>query len=105
MQNQMDKKKHCVNTVRTMIHDNALKEAHRIDEKAFTRDRMLTFSCLLIIMLRKSVKSLQLMLNEISDLLAFVTPVSNAAYCKARQKLKASVFVELNRKAVVEAMH
>ena len=88
-----------------MIEDPLFKATHRTDDKAFTRQRTLTFSRLLLLMLCKSVKSLQLILNEVSVLLSFVQPISNAAYCKARQRLKASAFAELNRQAVVQTLY
>ncbi len=45
----MDKKT-ILQTVRDMIHSSKLKEAHRINDKALTRDRTLTFSLLIVMM-------------------------------------------------------
>jgi hypothetical protein len=51
-------------------------------------------------MLRKSVKSLQIVLNESLPMLGKQI-VSGAAFTKARQKLKHTAFIELNQQAVV----
>ena len=102
---QHEEKKRLIRRVREVIEDPLFKVTHRTHDKAFTRQRTLTFSRLLLLMLCKSVKSLQLILNEVSVLLSFVQPVSNAAYCKARQRLKASAFEELNRQAVVQTLY
>lgn len=57
---------------------------------------------LVTIILRKSLKSIQLTLNEITSLLpTHITSVSSAAYTKARRKIRHTAFVELNRQAVV----
>ncbi len=88
-----------------MINSDTFKVAHRRDEKACSRQRIFSVSLWVMIMLRKSIKSWPLMLNDISALLSLDTLVSHAAYGKARQKLKASAFVELNRQAVVEVMY
>lgn len=54
--------------------------------------------------LRKSVKSLQNVVNEVMSRLE-VDTVTASAYSQARYKLKHTAFIELNRKAVVEAMY
>jgi len=52
------------------------------------------------------MKSLQLSLNEFIPKLQLPQPtVSNAAYCKARLKLRHTAFIELNRVAVLSTMY
>ena len=96
----MDKKKLCIEKSRELIHSETFKERHRVSEKCFTRTRKLFFSLLIVVILRKSVKSMQLILNELSMELD-KEPVSSAAFTKARAKLKHTAFIELNREAVV----
>jgi hypothetical protein len=55
-------------------------------------------------LLRKGMKSLQLMLNEFS-LEHDTEPASNSAYTQARARLSHTAFIELNQKAVVEVMY
>ena len=57
-----------------------------------------------MLILRKSVKSLQLILNEFTINFDF-EPVSNSAFTKARANLNYTAFIELNQKAVVDVMY
>jgi len=54
--------------------------------------------------LRNSVKSLQLVVNEAMNWLS-QDPVTASAYSQARYKLKHTAFIELNQKAVVDTMY
>ena len=60
------------------------------------------FQQLLLSMMRKSVKSLQNMLNELSVELN-TEPMSASAYSQARQQLSHTAFIELNREIIVSA--
>jgi hypothetical protein len=78
----------------------------RRSEADFTRIRILTFKVVVLLLLAKTTKSLQLTLNEIVPRLASVTTtVSSAAYSKARAKLRHTAFIEFNRLCVVETMY
>lgn len=96
----MDKKKRSIEKSRELINSEAFKERHRASDQFFTRTRKLFFSLLIIVILRKSVKSMQLILNELTTELE-TESVSAAAFTKARAKLKHTAFIELNREAVV----
>jgi hypothetical protein len=81
-------------------------DAHKASPQAFTRIRILTFRVLVVIMLRKGVKSLQLSLNEFIPKLGLpALTVTNMAFVKARRKLKHTAFIELNQRAVVNVMY
>jgi hypothetical protein len=76
---------------------------HRRDEKSFTRQRKLPFNSVLTILLRKSVKSLQRVLNEwCRDADEFI---SASALSQARQKLRYTAFIELLEVCVVKPMY
>lgn len=69
-------------------------------DKAFTRERKLTFSKMIVLMTQKSVKSLQNILNEaevyLSNLLnTKLVTVTKGAYTQAREKLNYTAFIEL----------
>ena len=83
---------------------SAFKTLHRWTGHAFTRVRSLTFEVVLVMVLRKSVKSLQNVVNEAMAWLGVGT-VTASAYSQARYKLKHTAFIELNRKAVVGTMY
>jgi hypothetical protein len=103
----MDKKVAVIQTIRTLLTNADFHARNRVKPKYFTRKRVLTFSIVLILILQKSVKSLQLVLNEFfGQLSTFVSltvlTVSNSAFSQARQKLSHTAFIELHRTAVVE---
>ena len=89
---------------RSLLHDEEFKSRHRSKPTAFTRIRILTFSCLIILVLKKSLKSLQIALNE-PALEQGAAPVSAGAFTQARAKLHHAAFIELNQKAVVNVMY
>jgi len=106
----MDKKLAVIQTTKTLLTHADFKARHRVKPKYFTRKRVLTFSIVLALILQKSVKSLQLVLNEFFGSLSMyvsltVLTVSNSAFSQARQKLSHTAFIELHRTAVVETYY
>lgn len=77
---------------------------HRKADRDFSRERSLPFSRVVTMILRKSVKPLQSMVNEAMEA-AQASPVSASAYSQARHKLSHTAFIELNQKAIVEVMY
>lgn len=100
----MDKKKLCIEKSRELINNETFKERHRASEKYFTRLLQLFFSSRLVVILRKSVKSMQLWLYELSIELD-TEPVSSAAFTKARAFLTHTAFIERGREAVVRVFY
>jgi hypothetical protein len=88
----------------SVIEDEGFKNRNRKAEKMFTRLRSLPFGVVLIMVLRKSVKSLQCIVNETMSGLGF-DEVSASAYSQARYKLKHTAFIELNQKAIVDVLY
>jgi hypothetical protein len=64
----------------------------------------LPFALVLLLIMRKSVKSLQNVVNEAMTWLE-QPPISASAYSQARYKLKHTAFIELNQTATVKAMY
>lgn len=81
---------------------------HRRGPKDFTRECVLTFPVLMLLLLQKSLKSLQAhaqaFLRDLADGLPAVD-VSGGAVTHARAKLAAGAFVELNTQAVLPAVY
>ena len=82
------------------ILSDSFKRENRMNKKDFTRDRKLPFSKVLLTIARKSVKSIQNVLNEtqkhLSNLLdEDLETVSKSAYSQAREKLNYKAFEEL----------
>jgi IS4 transposase len=69
----------------------------------FSRRRKLPFQTVLQLLLRKSVKSLQVVLNEWSNFIEW--QISASAYSQARKKFRHSAFIELHQKCVLEVMY
>ncbi len=86
------------------IEVEEFKTRHLHSEKAFTRDRSLSFSLVLVLVLRNSVKSLQNVVNEAMTWLN-EPPMTASAYSQARYKLKHTAFIELNKVAVVDVLY
>ena len=70
---------------------------HKIRNCDFTRQRSLTFFHVFILILRKSVKSLQIVINELFLSKGLSMPVTASAYSQARQKLNYTAFEELSQ--------
>jgi hypothetical protein len=89
-----------INLISLKIIDPFFICSHKGTNKAFTRDRVLTFPIVFMQILRKTVKSLQLSLNELFMSKHIELPVSASAYTQARNKFKHTAFVELNNDIV-----
>ncbi len=81
---------------------------HRRRSQDFTRRRCLTFPVVMLLILQKSVKSIQRHLHEFLARLAEGTdwePVTAGAWTQARAKLRASAFTELNTQCVLPLVY
>jgi len=81
---------------------------HRRQSQDFTRKRCLTFPIVMLLILQKSVKSIQRHLHEFLARLAEGTdwePVTAGAWTQARAKLRASAFTELNTQCVLPLVY
>lgn len=88
--------------IKEKIHSDAFKSENKHAPSDFTRERKLTFAKMMIVMMRKSVKSLQNVLHEaqreIGALLKSddTDTITGSAYTQARKKLNYSAFIELS---------
>lgn len=85
-----------------MLNDPKFQNCHCKTETAFTRKRKLPFVLVIMLILEKTAKSLQLKLNEFFGKLKgkFLTATAGA-FTRARAKLSYTAFIELNQKAIV----
>jgi hypothetical protein len=93
-----------IETTRRLLADEGFKSRHRASDQAFTRVRCLPVAVVLVLILRKSVQSLQNVVNEAMAWLR-VDPVTASAFSQARYQLQHPAFIELNQKAVVESRY
>lgn len=75
---------------------------HKTVASAFTRCRKLPFASVFALVLRKSVKSLQLVLNEWCRETSATETVTASALSLARQKFRYTAFIELLEECVVK---
>jgi|KBSSwiStaDraftv2_1062776.scaffolds.fasta_scaffold103705_3 hypothetical protein len=83
-----------------MLRNQEFINRHKVSLAAFTRVRKLTFIVIFILILRNSVKSLQLVLNEFVNETEKDFSVTAGAFTKARKKLKHTAYIELNENIV-----
>ena len=89
-----------------VIGDDVFANRHKQTSQDFTRNRILTFRAVAVLILTKGMKSLQLSLNEFIPKLGLLqSTVSRVAYIKAKAKFRHTAFIELNREAVVRTMY
>ena len=89
--------------IKEILCSDILKETFRKTDKDFTRNRILTYDKMLILLLQKWVKSLQLRLNEFALKLDLM--LSNSAFTQARSKIQPEVFDYLNRKTILKRFY
>jgi len=98
------KKEKAVDISRKLFNDDQFGCRHRKDERFFTRNRILTFGLVAMLILKKSMKSLQLILNEFAGFFNLM-PVTGSAFTQARSHLSHTAFIELNEKAIVSVVY
>ncbi len=93
-----------VQRTREVIEDPLFCQTHRLNGRCFIRQRKLTFVIVVVALLQKTVRSIQLHLH---DFFAGLGQPSAAAssWCEARLKLKHTAFIELNRRAVLDVAY
>ena len=96
------------NQLRERIGGVAFCARHRRSEKDFTRERVLTFSVVMLMLLQKTTKSIQRHLHTFLRQLSGnfqAARVTAGAWTQARAKLKHTAFIELNQAVVVPAVY
>ena len=93
---QWPKKLLILTFVKEMFDDIEFKNKHKQNSKSFTRLRKLGFNFIMILILQKSVKSVQNRINEFFDKLCpDITPATASAFTQARSNLSHSAFIDL----------
>ena len=96
-----------VQRARALFCDKGFLERHRASDKAFTRRRKLGFDLVMLLVLQKTLKSLQLHLHEFFFALSGAArhAVTPGAWMQARAKLRHTAFIELNQVAVLDVFY
>jgi hypothetical protein len=90
--------------IKQLLKSDAFKKRHRISEKAFSRDRILTFPIVILFLLNLVKRALQDELDEFFKAIGggkvAVRVVTKSAFSQARLKLKHHAFIEMNQAQV-----
>lgn len=91
--------------IRERIHSEEFKQKHRLSEKAFIRNCVLTFTFLLTFILNQLKKSNAASIDDTRVFLKTIKKFTKSALSKARLKLSPKAFIELNDVLVEEFYH
>ena len=95
-----------IHSTRELIHDPLFCRRHRAGDRDFTRRRKLPFANVMVMLLQKTVRSLQLHLHAFfAALPVAVQSASASSWCEARLKLKHTAFLELNERVILEVAY
>jgi hypothetical protein len=86
------------------LHDEAFCHRHRRQDKDFTRERLLTFPVVMLLLLQKTTRSIQRHVHSFMRELWPETGVGNVTpggWTQARAKLRHTAFVELNEQILL----
>lgn len=92
----MNKKQSVFTYLKEILANHEFINKHKCKPTDFTRERVLKFITVFLLILRNSVKSIQLVLNELFLQGVICSTVSASAYVQARKKFRHTAFIELN---------
>lgn len=87
--------------LKNLVNSSEFLSRHRINEKAFTRKRILTFFATTAIILNAVRDSTSAELDKFSDYFKTTEP-TKSAFSQARHKIKETAFIELNDTLIKE---
>lgn len=95
-----------VKMIRQFLNSPGFRERHRARPEDFTRHRVLSFRRVAVLVLQKTVRSIQLHLHDFfRELGESIDTVSASAWTQARAKLKHTAFIELNQGAILDPIY
>lgn len=95
-----------VQSTKELIHDDLFIDKHRNRPTDFTRRRKLPFSNVMVLLLQKTVRSIQLHLHDFfKELCSDIQSAKASSWCRARMKLRHTAFIELNERAVLDVVY
>jgi hypothetical protein len=91
---------------RNLITQEPFCHAHRAGEKDFIRQRHFTFVNTLVMVLQKTVRSIQTHIHTFFESLGHCAPgLTASAWSQARLKLRHTAFIALNEEAVLKVVY
>jgi hypothetical protein len=95
-----------IGATRRLLTQESFGRQHRINDKAFTRERCFTFGNTMLFLMQKTLRSIQLHVHAFFGTLAWTGPGPTAsAWSQARLKLQHSAFIALNELALLPVVY
>ena len=97
--------KHIIQPLRDTINSSEFIDRHKTSEVAFTRNRVLNFSVIMMFMMNMIKGALQRELDNFFQALngydVAVRTITKSAFSAARRKIKETAFTELNSQLII----
>jgi hypothetical protein len=91
---------------RRLLVEKSFCHQHRINDKAFTRQRHFTFANSMLFLMQKTVRSIQTHVHSFFEALGQPCPgLTPSAWSQARLKLSYTAFVALNEEAILKVIY
>jgi Transposase DDE domain len=91
---------------RRLLLDKSFCHQHRINQKAFTRQRHFTFANSMLFLMQKTLRSIQRHIHSFFDALGQPSPgLTPSAWSRARKKLSYKAFITLNEEAILKVVY
>jgi hypothetical protein len=93
---------------RQLLQQPEFQHRHRAHQRCFVRQRVLSFGCVMLMILQKTLRSVQLHLNDLLAQLGgeeWANSVTGGGWTQARAKLRHGAFIELNERAIVQQVY
>jgi Transposase DDE domain len=92
--------------IRRLLVEKQFCHKHRINDKAFTRQRHFTFANSMLFLMQKTLRSIQRHLHSFFDALGQPSPgLTASAWSQARLKLSYTAFSALNEEAILKVLY
>ena len=95
-----------ITNTRQLLAEESFCHQHRINDKAFTRQRHFTFVNTMLFLMQKTVRSIQLHVHSFFEALGQPgLGLTSSAWSQARVKLRHTAFIALNEQAVLKVVY
>ena len=91
---------------RHLLFEESFCHKHRINEKAFTRQRHFTFANSMLFLMQKTLRAIQTHIHSFFEALGQPNPgLTPSAWSRARKKLGYKAFIGLNEEAILKVVY
>lgn len=92
--------------IRQLLVEKSFCHQHRVNDKAFTRQRHFTFANSMLFLMQKTLRSIQAHVHSFFEALGQPSPgLTPSAWSQARLKLSCTAFMALNEEAILQVVY